>query len=75
MVTWSVLVAQPCLTVWTVAHQSPLSMEFSRQEYWSGLPLPFPESICNPIVKSSPPWKSSRESAMWIFLEAEYARS
>ena len=25
---------------WTVAHQAPLSMEFSRQEYWSGLPLP-----------------------------------
>ena len=27
-------------TPWTVAHQSPLSMEFSRQEYWSGLPFP-----------------------------------
>ena len=34
-----VLVAQPCLTICdprTVAHQAPLSMEFSRQEYWSG---------------------------------------
>ena len=27
-------------TPWTVAHQAPLSMEFSRQEYWSGLPFP-----------------------------------
>ena len=27
-------------TTWTVAHQAPLSMGFSRQEYWSGLPLP-----------------------------------
>ena len=27
---------------WTVAHQAPLSMGFSRQEYWSGLPFPFP---------------------------------
>ena len=27
-------------TLWTVAHQPPLSMEFSRQEYWSGLPFP-----------------------------------
>ena len=27
-------------TPWTVAHQTPLSMEFSRQEYWSGLPFP-----------------------------------
>ena len=34
-----VLVAQSCLTLWTVAHQTPLSMEFSRQEYWSGLPF------------------------------------
>ena len=28
---------------WTVAHQAPLSMGFSRQEYWSGLPVPSPE--------------------------------
>ena len=30
------------VTPWIVAHQAPLSMEFSRQEYWSGLPFPFP---------------------------------
>ena len=29
-------------TPWTVAHQPPLPMEFSRQEYWSGLPFPSP---------------------------------
>ena len=29
-------------TLWTVAYQAPLSMEFSRQEYWSGLPFPSP---------------------------------
>ena len=29
-----------CATLWTVACQAPLSMGFSRQEYWSGLPLP-----------------------------------
>ena len=35
-------VAQSCLTVtpWTVAHKAPLFTEFSRQEYWSGLPFP-----------------------------------
>ena len=36
------LVTQSCLTLcdpWTVAHQAPLSMEFSRQEYWSGSPF------------------------------------
>ena len=32
-------------TPWTVAHQAPPSMGFSRQEYWSGVPLPFPDSI------------------------------
>ena len=30
------------VTPWTLAHQAPLSMRFSRQEYWSGLPFPFP---------------------------------
>ena len=35
-------------TPWTVAHQAPLSMEFSRQEYWSGLPLPSPEDLPYP---------------------------
>ena len=30
---------------WTVAHQAPLSMEFSRQEYWSGLPFPSPWNL------------------------------
>ena len=29
-----------CATPWTAAHQAPLSMGFSRQEYWSGVPLP-----------------------------------
>ena len=33
------------MTPWTLAHQAPLSMEFSRQEYWSGLPFPFPEDL------------------------------
>ena len=32
-------------TPWTVAHQAPLSMEFSRQEYWSGLPFPSPGDL------------------------------
>ena len=31
-------------TPWTAAHQAPPSMEFSRQEYWSGVPLPSPTS-------------------------------
>ena len=33
------------VTPWTVAHQPPPSMEFSRQEYWSGLPFPSPGDL------------------------------
>ena len=33
---------RPCATPWTAAHQAPLSLGFSRQEHWSGLPFPSP---------------------------------
>ena len=36
------------LTLWTVAHQALLSMRFSRQEYWSGLPCPSSGDLPNP---------------------------
>ena len=39
------------VTPWTVAHQAPLSTEFSRQEYWSGLPFPTPEDLPKPGIK------------------------
>ena len=35
-------------TLWTVAHQVPLSMRFSRQVYWSGLPCPSPGDLPDP---------------------------
>ena len=38
-------------TPWTVAHQAPLSMGFSRQEYWSGLPFPSPGDLPNPGIE------------------------
>ena len=38
-------------TPWTVAHQAPLSMGFSRQEYWSGLPCPPPGDRPNPGIE------------------------
>ena len=37
--------------LWTVAHQAPLFMEFSRQEYWSELPFPIPEDIPHPGIE------------------------
>ena len=57
---------QSCLTfcnLWTVAHQAPLSMEFSRQEYWSGLPCPpsgdLPNTAIEPIPLTSPALQAS----------------
>ena len=42
---------QLCATLWTAACQAPLSMEFSRQEYWSGLPCPPPGDLPDPEGK------------------------
>ena len=39
------------VTLWTVACQAPLSMGFSRQKYWSGLPFPSPEDLPHPGIK------------------------
>ena len=39
-------------TPWTVPCQAPLSMEFSKQEYWSGLPFPSPEDLPNPEIET-----------------------
>ena len=42
-------------TPWTVAHQAPLSMGFSRQEYWSGLPFPSPGDLPSPGIELRSP--------------------
>ena len=42
-------------TLWTVAHQAPLSMGFFRQEYWSGLSLPSPGDLPDPGVEPASP--------------------
>ena len=53
---YSVAKSRPTLcNPWTVAHQPPLSMEFSRQEYWSGLPFPCPGNLPNPGVEPRSP--------------------
>ena len=48
-------VAQLCLTFWDtmdyIAHQAPLSMTFSRQEYWSGVPFPTPGNFSDSGIK------------------------
>ena len=46
------------VTPWTAAHQAPLSVGFSRQEYWSGLPVPTPEDLPDPGMEpASPAWQ------------------
>ena len=44
---------QVCATQWTIARQAPLSMGFSRQAYWSGLPCPPPQDLPNPGIEST----------------------
>ena len=67
------------VTPWTLDYQAPLSMGFSRQEYWSGLPLPSPGDLPDPGVEprsptlqadalpSEPPGKprATREAQRW----------
>ena len=50
--------AQSCLTLcdpWTIAHRTPLSMAFPRQEYWNGWPFPPPEDLPDPEMEPAPP--------------------
>ena len=42
------------MTLWTVALQVPLSIELSREDYWSGLPFPLPENLLNPGTEPLP---------------------
>ena len=44
-----------CLCPWTTAHQAPLSMGFSRQEYWNGLPFLPPGNLPDPGIKPKSP--------------------
>ena len=72
------------VTTWAVARQSPLSMQFSRQEYWSMLPFPPPGDLPNPGIEptslvvpvlaggfftTEPPGKPCYDTSIWNFLE------
>ena len=57
--------------LWTMALQAPLSMGFSRQEYWSGLLCPPPGDLPDPGIKSASPSLASRiftSSAAFVLL-------
>ena len=54
----SCLVSQSCpalVTPWTVTHQAPLSMGFSRREYWGGLPFPSPGDLSEAGIEPGSP--------------------
>ena len=51
----SLTCVQHFATPWTVAHQAPQFMGFSKQEYWSGLPFPSPEDLPDPGIESGSP--------------------
>ena len=64
--TWKSLSrVQLFATPWTVAHQAPLSMEFSRAEYWSGLPFPSPGDLPNPGIKPKSPTLLMDSFTVW----------
>ena len=50
-----VLISYLFVTLWTVAYQASLSMGFSRQEYWSGLPFPSPGDLPDPRIEPRSP--------------------
>ena len=58
------LVTKLCLTLfetpWTTAHQAPLFMGFPKQEYWNGLPFPFPGALPDPGIESESPTLAGR---------------
>ena len=54
---------QLCATLWTIAHQVPLSTGFSRQENWSGLPSPSPADLSNAGIETV----SLTSTALWDF--------
>ena len=49
------MVVSDSVIPWTVAHQAPLSMEFSRHKYWSGLPFPSSGDLPNPGLEPGSP--------------------
>ena len=57
------------VTPQTVAHQPPPPMEFSRQEYWSGLPFPSPGDLPDPGIEPRYPALQARHFTIWATME------
>ena len=78
-VTASRSVVSDSATLWTVAHHAPLSMGFSRQEYWSGLPFPPPGDLPDPGIHPGSPALAGGFFTIWatweVFIYSQYERS
>ena len=62
-------------TPWTAAHRASLSMEFSRQEYWNGLPCPSPGDLPNPGIKPrSPALQADSLPSLLLLLLSHFSR-
>ena len=53
-------------TLWTAAYQAPPSMGFSRQEYWSGMPLPSPIQLLSRVQLFANPWTAVHQASLSI---------
>ena len=56
--------------LWTLARQAPLSIGFSRQEYWSGLPCPPPGDLAHPAIEPASTWIGRQIVYHWTTWEA-----
>ena len=65
------IVADSLVTLWTVAHQAPLSLQFPRQEYCSGLPFPLPGDLPNLGIETASPLPTEQSGKSWSFNVAE----
>ena len=63
------------MTLWTVACQTPLSIKFSRQEYWSGLPFPSLEDLPDPGIKTTSPSSSALTGRIWYFFKEQFVEN
>ena len=60
------------VTLWTVAHQVPLSMGFSRQEYWSGLPSASPGDLPDPGIEPTSLMSSALAGSFHVIASANW---
>ena len=67
----SLLFVRLLASPWTVPHQSPLSMGFSRQEYWNGLPFPSPGDLPDPRIEAT---LTALQMAFFVCFTAEPLR-